>query len=159
MSSLYLSLSLFMFSSHVLRFLALHFYNAHVMLFAFVPAVYLATSFSPMLAMFYKMLDAHVHAKIYMYSTCCTILTYMKLKSHFPASYNPGPYRLMNTDDAAPLLCPQYAMTYFEGCHVTVAAGPEVGMRWTDCPVSVAHCTRISSEFAQESNYPYNFYV
>ena len=65
----------------------------------------------------------------------------------------------MKTEDEMPLVCPQYAMTYFDGCHVTVAAGPEVVMRWTDCPVSVAHWILMSAQITSEKNHTYNFYV
>jgi hypothetical protein len=39
-------------------------------------------------------------------------------------------------------VCPQYAMTYLEGCHVTIGEGAKEGTRWSGTPVSVAHCSK-----------------
>lgn len=37
------------------------------------------------------------------------------------------------------LVCPQYAMTYFDGCQLTVGDGASAGTRCSGTPVSVAH--------------------
>ena len=36
-------------------------------------------------------------------------------------------------------VCPQYAITYLEGCQLTVGDGARAGTRWRGTPVSVAH--------------------
>lgn len=36
-------------------------------------------------------------------------------------------------------VCPQYAMTYLEGCQLTVGDGARAGTRCSGTPVSVAH--------------------
>jgi len=36
-------------------------------------------------------------------------------------------------------VCPQYAITYFDGCHVTVGEGAKAGTRCSGMLVSVAH--------------------
>lgn len=55
-----------------------------------------------------------------------------------------GPNRLISaTGGGAPsftFVCPQYAITYFDGCQVTVGAGARAGTRCIGMPVSVAHC-------------------
>jgi hypothetical protein len=41
------------------------------------------------------------------------------------------------------LVCPQYAITYFDGCQVTVGEGARAGTRCSGMPVSVADCKAI----------------
>ena len=59
--------------------------------------------------------------------------------------YNPGPKRLITATGAGPpsrsFVCPQYAITYFEGCHFTFGELASAGTRCSGTPVSVAHCT------------------
>ena len=59
--------------------------------------------------------------------------------------YNPGPKRLITATGAGPpsrsFVCPQYAITYFEGCHFTFGELANAGTRCSGTPVSVAHCT------------------
>ena len=58
--------------------------------------------------------------------------------------FHKGPNKLINATGAGVpsliFVCPQYAITYFDGCQVTVGAGASAGTRCIGIPVSVAHC-------------------
>jgi hypothetical protein len=63
-----------------------------------------------------------------------------------PKYLHRGPNKLISATGGGPpsliFVCPQYAMTYFDGCQVTVGAGASAGTRCIGMPVSVAHCNK-----------------
>jgi hypothetical protein len=71
-------------------------------------------------------------------------------------SYSSNPNILITATGGGPasriLVCPQYAITYFDGCQVTVGEGASAGTRCNDMSVSVADCNNAKSQKVVTTN-------